>query len=57
MSSDAETDMDFDSIVRRFAAEGLTPPPPGASEKDVQAWLDRVVTAPAAALPSRGRRS
>ena len=57
MSSDAETDMDFDSIVRRFAAEGLTPPPPGASEKDVQAWLDRVVTAPAAGLPSRGRRS
>ncbi|WP_242078202.1 type IV secretory system conjugative DNA transfer family protein [Brevundimonas diminuta] len=57
MSSEAGTDMDFDSIVRRFAAEGLTPPPPGASEKDVQAWLDRVVTAPAAALPSRGRRS
>ena len=54
MSSDGATDMDFDSIVRRFTTEGLTPPPPGASEKDVQAWLDRVVTAPAAALPSRG---
>ncbi|WGM47830.1 hypothetical protein KOAAANKH_02715 [Brevundimonas sp. NIBR10] len=46
MSSDGETDMDFDSIVRRFAAEGLTPPPPGASEKDVQAWLDRVTEHP-----------
>ena len=41
------TDMDFDSIVRRFTAEGLTPPPPGASEAEVQVWLDRVVATPA----------
>lgn len=51
-----ETDMDFDSIVRRFAAEGLAPPPPGASEGEVQAWLDRVVDAPMAAEPARERR-
>ena len=52
--SDVETDMDFDSIVRRFTAEGLKPPPPGATEAEVQAWLQRVVTAPIAA-PSRER--
>ena len=56
MSSDGETDMDFDSIVRRFAAEGLTPPPPGATEQEVQAWLDRVVTVPSPALSSPERR-
>jgi type IV secretion system protein VirD4 len=46
--------MDFDSIVRRFTAEGLTPPAPGATEAEVQAWLQRVVTAPVGA-PSRER--
>ena len=51
----AETAMDFDSIVRRFTAEGLKPPAPGATEAEVQAWLDRVVAAPVAA-PSRERR-
>lgn len=55
-SQDVETDMDFDSIVRRFAAEGLTPPQPGATEREVQAWLDRVVTAPSSAAASRERR-
>ena len=45
-SPEPEADMDFDSIVRRFAREGLTPPPPGATEGEVQAWLDRIVSAP-----------
>ena len=49
--------MDFDSIVRRFAAEGLRPPAPGASEAEVQAWLDRVVAAPATATTEGGKRS
>lgn len=53
--TEVETDMDFDSIVRRFTAEGLRPPPPGATEAEVQAWLQRVVTAPVGA-PSRERR-
>lgn len=35
--------MDFDVIARAFAAEGLPPPPPGADESLVAAWLDRVV--------------
>jgi len=35
--------MDFDVIARAFAAEGLPPPPPGADESAVGAWLDRVV--------------
>ena len=48
--------MDFDSIVRRFAAEGLKPPAPGASEAEVQAWLDRVVAAPATARAHLERR-
>jgi len=52
--TEVETDMDFDSIVRRFTAEGLTPPAPGATEAEVQAWLQRVVTAPVGA-PSRER--
>ncbi len=52
--TEVETDMDFDSIVRRFTAEGLKPPPPGATEAEVQAWLQRVVTAPVGA-PSRER--
>nr|WP_315051446.1 type IV secretory system conjugative DNA transfer family protein [uncultured Brevundimonas sp.] len=51
-----EPDMDFDSIVRRFAAEGLKPPAPGASEAEVQAWLDRVVAAPATARAPLERR-
>ena len=51
-----EPDMDFDSIVRRFAAEGLRPPAPGASEAEVQAWLDRVVAAPATARAPLERR-
>jgi type IV secretion system protein VirD4 len=48
--------MNFDSIVRRFAAEGLRPPPPGAGEAEVQAWLDRVVAAPAATPPTLERQ-
>lgn len=54
--TEVETDMDFDSIVRRFTAEGLKPPPPGAKEAEVQAWLERVVSAPVGA-PSRKRRA
>ncbi len=38
-----EDPMDFDVIARAFAAEGLPPPPPGADEGAVGAWLDRVV--------------
>ncbi|QTN20857.1 type IV secretory system conjugative DNA transfer family protein [Brevundimonas sp. AJA228-03] len=38
-----EDPMDFDVIARAFAAEGLPPPPPGADEGVVGAWLDRVV--------------
>jgi type IV secretion system protein VirD4 len=39
--------MDFDTIARAFAAEGLPPPAAGADEHEVGAWLDRVVdTAP-----------
>lgn len=41
----AEDLMDFDTIARAFAAEGLPPPPPGADEREVGAWLDRVVDA------------
>jgi type IV secretion system protein VirD4 len=37
--------MDFDTIARAFAAEGLPPPPAGADEHEVGAWLDRVVDA------------
>ena len=55
--SDTETDMDFDSIVRRFTAEGLTPPPPGATEGEVQAWLDRIVVAPVASRRVREPRA
>lgn len=51
-----DTDMNFDSIVRRFAAEGLRPPPPGAGEAEVQAWLDRVVAAPTASPPRLERQ-
>lgn len=40
-----EDPMDFDTIARAFAAEGLPPPPAGADERDVGAWLDRVVDA------------
>ncbi|GAA0625181.1 type IV secretory system conjugative DNA transfer family protein [Brevundimonas kwangchunensis] len=45
-----EDPMDFDVIARGFAAEGLPPPPAGADETAVGAWLDRVVDA---ALPER----
>ena len=54
--TELETDMDFDSIVRRFTAEGLKPPPPGATEAEVQAWLERVVSAPVGD-PPRERRA
>nr|WP_314433979.1 type IV secretory system conjugative DNA transfer family protein [uncultured Brevundimonas sp.] len=40
-----EDPMDFDVIARAFAAEGLPPPPDGADEAEVAAWLDRVVDA------------
>lgn len=40
-----EDPMDFDAIARAFAAEGLPPPPIGADEREVGAWLDRVVDA------------
>lgn len=40
-----EDSMDFDTIARAFAAEGLPPPPPGAGEEAVGAWLNRVVDA------------
>ena len=40
-----ETPMDYDAIVRAFAAEGLPPPDEGAGETEVGAWLDRVVDA------------
>ncbi|WP_333590301.1 type IV secretory system conjugative DNA transfer family protein [Brevundimonas sp.] len=40
-----EDPMDFDVIARAFAAEGLLPPPAGADESAVGAWLDRVVDA------------
>jgi type IV secretion system protein VirD4 len=38
-----EDAMDFDTLARAFAAEGLPPPPEGSGEPDVAAWLDRVV--------------
>lgn len=38
-----EDPMDFDVIARAFASEGLPPPPAGADESAVGAWLDRVV--------------
>lgn len=53
----AEDDTDFDAIVRRFAAEGLAPPGPGASEGEVRDWLDRVVDAPVAGEHSREDRA
>lgn len=40
-----EDPMDFDVIARAFAVEGLPPPPAGADESAVGAWLDRVVDA------------
>ncbi|MBI5940491.1 MAG: type IV secretory system conjugative DNA transfer family protein [Caulobacterales bacterium] len=40
-----EDPMDFDTIARAFAAEGLPPPASGADEREVGAWLDRVVDA------------
>lgn len=40
-----EDPMDFDSIARAFAAEGLPPPPAGAGEGEIGTWLDRVVDA------------
>lgn len=41
----SEAPMDYDAIVRAFAAEGLPPPDEGAGETEVGAWLDRVVDA------------
>lgn len=35
--------LDFDTIARAFASEGLAPPAVGADEDTVGAWLDRVV--------------
>nr|WP_314121562.1 type IV secretory system conjugative DNA transfer family protein [uncultured Brevundimonas sp.] len=52
-----ETDTDFDNIVRRFALEGLAPPPPGATEGEVQAWLDKVIAAPSATASTHERRA
>lgn len=40
-----EDPMDFEAIARAFAAEGLPPPAIGAGEREVGAWLDRVVDA------------
>ena len=42
-----EDPMDYDAIVRAFAAEGLPPPAEGSSETEVAAWLDRIVDAAA----------
>lgn len=44
--------LDFDTIARRFAAEGCAPPPPGASEQALEAWIDRVLTAEVAVRES-----
>lgn len=38
-----EDALDYDAIVRAFAAEGLAPPTEGADEGAVGAWLERVV--------------
>ncbi len=46
IEAQAQQETDFDAIVRRFEAEGLAPPRPGASEAEVGDWLDRVVDAP-----------
>ncbi len=48
-----ESDMGFDAIVRAFAAEGLPPPEPGASEAEVRDWLDRVLVPDAPASLGR----
>lgn len=35
--------MDFDSLVRDLAAEGLAPPPAGAPEEQFGDWIDRLI--------------
>ena len=35
--------MDFDSLVRDLAAEGLAPPPAGAPEEAFGDWIDRLI--------------
>jgi type IV secretion system protein VirD4 len=48
------SDMDYDAIVRRFAAEGCPPPELGASEQEVANWLDRMIDAAARPDLARG---
>jgi type IV secretion system protein VirD4 len=38
-----EPHMDLDAIIRAFAEEGRPPPPAGAPEAEMAAWLDRVL--------------
>lgn len=46
----AETES-FDAVARAFSSEGHPPPPVGAPEAEVAAWLDRVLDAPFDATP------
>lgn len=46
LSEPQNADMDIEAIVRAFAEEGLPPPRRGASEPEVQDWLDRVMADP-----------
>ena len=39
----SDLDMDFDSLAAQLAAEGLAPPPAGASEAQFGDWIDRMI--------------
>ncbi|MET4682640.1 type IV secretory system conjugative DNA transfer family protein [Brevundimonas faecalis] len=41
-----ETDMELDAVIRAFTDEGCPPPAAGASEAEMEAWLDRALTDP-----------
>ena len=55
--SPADADMDFDTLALALAAEGLAPPPVGASEETVGDWIDRLIdtAAPPAAELTEAR--
>ncbi|MFN3669615.1 MAG: type IV secretory system conjugative DNA transfer family protein [Brevundimonas sp.] len=49
-------DLDFDSLARELAAEGLAPPPTGAPEAAFGDWIDRMVDSAAAPARDAERR-
>lgn len=56
-SSPVEPALDFDSLALALAADGLAPPPAGASEDAFGDWIDRMIdTAPAPTPDLSGAR-